>query len=97
MTQITKQIDELTSETYIFSTHAMDSNKPILYLDKYWVSVKESKRHKPRIVSNYSRLSSRDSSLTEDQVPLTDELKKEAIQLYISNIQVCKWSERNKS
>ena len=96
MVQIIKQIDELTTETYIFTTMNMDSDKPVLYLDRYWVSVKETKRHKPRIVSNYSRLSGRDSNLTEDQVPLTDELKAEAIQLYISKIIVRKWSERNK-
>ena len=87
---VEKQIDELTEERFEFY---QTENK--LYLDKYFVSKRESTRKRNyRILVRYDRLRERDNTITEDQVPFTDEIKAQAIKQYVDSIKCLKWSER---
>jgi hypothetical protein len=88
--EIEKQIDELTIEKWRF--RFIDRN---IYLESYYILQKESKRHKNyRTLKKYERLSKRDSNVEESEVPLTDELKQEALNQFVSKIKILKWSER---
>ena len=87
---IQKQIDELTEERFEFY---QTENK--LYLDKYFVSKRESTRKRNyHPIVRYDRLRERDNTITEDQVPFTDEIKAQAIKQYVDSIKCLKWSER---
>ena len=95
MIRIEKPIDELTTEIFEFAEFDMSAGYNLI-LDNYYILKKESKRHKPVIISKYCRLNVRDSNITENQVPLTDEIKTQVFNEYISKIKVIKWSEKNK-
>jgi hypothetical protein len=89
---IEREIDELTIERFEFY---QTDNK--LYLDKYYIMKRESKRKRIyNLVRSklYNRLMERDSTLTEAQVPFTDEIKALAIKQYTDSIKCLKWSER---
>jgi hypothetical protein len=65
-----------------------------LVLDRYDVLQKESTRHKYfKSISKYDRLNRRNSGLNDWDVPLSEELKKEALENFVSRISVIKWSE----
>ena len=88
--EIEKQIDELTFEKWRFTF--IDK---AIYLDAYYILQKESKRHRNfRVLKKYERLFDRDSTMTEGEVPFTDEIKTEALNQFVSKIKVIKWSER---
>ena len=88
--EIEKQIDELTIQRWRFIF--IDGN---IYLESYYVLQKESKRHRNyRTLKKYERLSKRDSNMEENEVPLTTELKEEALNQFVYKIKVLKWSER---
>lgn len=87
---VKKQIDELTVEEFDFYVSGTD-----LYLDRYLLLKKENKKkRKYSVLKLYSRLMLRDSTIKEDQVPLTDEIKAEAIKQFTDSIKCLKWSER---
>lgn len=91
---VEKRIDELTIETFEFY---QTENK--LYLDKYYIKKREDTRKRNYIIDRkcyYDRLRQRqgDSTLTEAQVPFTDEIKALAIKQYVDSIKCLKWSER---
>ncbi len=91
--QIEKQIDDLTIERFRFTT--LSNGEAILYLDSYFLLQKENKRMRNyKVLKRYERLSGRDSTITEDEIPLTAGIKAEAIEEFISKIKVLKWSER---
>lgn len=88
--EIQKQIDELTLEKWRF--YILDKR---IYLDAYYLLQKESKRHKNfRTLKGYERLSERNSTMREGEVPFTDEIKQEALNKFVSLLKVMKWSER---
>jgi len=88
--EIQKQIDELTFERWRF--YFLNET---LYLDSYYLLQKESRRHKNfKVLKKYERLMGRDNTLTESEVPFSDELKMEALNKFVSTIKVIKWSER---
>ena len=88
--EIEKQIDELTIQRWRFSF--IDRN---IYLESYYVLQKESKRNRNyRTMKKYERLNKRDNNMEENEVPLTTELKEEALNQFVSKIKVLKWSER---
>jgi hypothetical protein len=89
--EIRKQIDDLTLEiwgfTFIYGT---------IFLDSYYLGQKESKRHRNyKSLKQYSRLLGRNNTITESEVPLTDELKTEVLKQFISTIEVKKWGEKD--
>jgi hypothetical protein len=89
--EIRKQIDDLTTEVWIFNFI-----RGHLYLDAYALVKKDSKRHKKcRYELRYERLNRRDSNIEERDVPLSDNIRKEALKVYCSKIKCLKWSERN--
>ena len=91
MMEIIKEIDELSFERWIFMYLRND-----IFLDHYSICKKESKRHRSfKVIKKYDRLMERDNSIKEEDVPFSDELKKEALSLFIADIRVIKWSERN--
>lgn len=89
--EIVKQIDELTQEVWNFCF--INGN---LYLDSYFIKKRENnKKRVYRCIKNYDRIYSRNNNITEDEVPLPEEIKQEALRLFTSSIKVLKWSERN--
>jgi hypothetical protein len=70
-----------------------------LYLDGYTLYTRKSKRHKWEVVKIYRRSSwnSRgyfaEAILTIDQVPFTEEIKKEALDNFVKEIEVCLWTK----
>jgi len=87
---VEKRKDELTLETWEF--YFLDG---ILYLDKYLLCKRESKsKRKYETLKKYDRLRERDSTIEESQVPLTDEIKNEAFNQFVSKIKILRWSER---
>lgn len=86
---VEKTIDDLTLEKFTFIT--LDHK---LYLDTYSIRKRESKRHTYKLIKLYNRLSTRDSSMTEDEVPFTLGIRAEALQMYKDTLKCLKWSER---
>jgi hypothetical protein len=87
---IEKQIDELTIERFEFY---QTENK--LYLDKYFIMKRENTRKRNyNTVVRYDRLRERDNTITEAEVPFTDEIKTQAINQFTNSIKCLKWSER---
>lgn len=89
---VERRIDELKVETFEFY---QTDNK--LYLDRYFISKREDvnkRKYNIDRANYYYRLMERDSTLTEAQVPLTDDIKAQAIKQYVDSIKCLKWSER---
>ncbi len=89
--EIIKDKSELEYERWSF--YFMDNK---ILLDTYCVFKKETKKHKSfKCVDFYNRLNERDSSIKESEVPFYDEIKKEALDLFVSKLSVRLWSERS--
>ena len=92
MIVIEKQVNTLRKEIWVFT---LLRNQ--LILDSYSMSDRESTRHrKYKTIRYYDRLDRKYCTIDEDLVPLTDELKSEAIKKLSDSIECIKWSERNK-
>lgn len=63
-----------------------------LVLNEYVVESRPSKRHGYKTGMAYIRTSARESSLREDQVPLTDEVKARALAEFTKELSVVLWS-----
>ena len=88
--RIEKQIDELNKEIWDFTV--IDRN---IYLNGYYLMKRESKRHRKYIdIKKYDRLMGRDSTITESEVPFTDDLKNEVLEEYFKTVKCLRWSER---
>lgn len=84
-----KQIDELTKEQ--FSFWVKDN---IIILDSYFLLRRENTRKRTwNSLKKYERLSSRNSNITLQEVPLTEEIKTEVLQEYIKTLKVMTWEE----
>ena len=84
-----KQIDELTKEQ--FSFWVKDN---IIILDSYFLLSRENTRKRTwNTVRNYERLSGRSSRITLEQVPFTEEIKREVLEQYIKTLKVMTWVE----
>lgn len=89
---VEKQIDELTKEQ--FSFWVKDNT---LVLDSYYLFSRENKsKRKYNFVKRYERLSHRNSSMTLQEVPLTEEIKTEVLQEYFKILKVMTWEEYKK-
>jgi len=62
-----------------------------LVLDAYVKTVRKSKRHKGIQEQAYVRLFARDSTISEEQVPWSQELAEEALRVLTSSIRVGRW------
>lgn len=86
---IEKQIDELTKETFRFWI-----KDNLIILDSYALLHRETTRKRNyNFIKRYERLGGRDSKTTLQEVPLTEELKAEALQEYIKTLRVIIWTE----
>ena len=81
-----KSDDGLTVETWRF---CLIGNH--LVLDDYAKVVRPTRRHKGTAVSHYNRLSSRESTLDEAQVPWDEAIASEALVAYMQQIKVGRW------
>lgn len=88
--ELNYKTDELTQEQYVFW---FDDSRKTLWLDQYEIQTRETKRHKFRTVKQYKRLSSRSDyiNVKKEEVPLSDQIKKNAIDKLISEIKVDYW------
>lgn len=83
------KIDDLNKEVYKFWENSTD-----LILDSYSLLSRENKRkQKWSYLKTYERVSSRQSTISEDEVPLTREIKKMVLDEYIKLLSVKTWSE----
>jgi hypothetical protein len=63
-------------------------------LDKHYQLERESTRHKKyNTVSNYDRLSARDSNLSEKDVPIPVHVQNDIRDFVSKNLTIIKWSE----
>ena len=86
---IEKQIDELTKEQFGF--RIFDN---VIVFDSYNLFLRENKtKRKYRSIKCYDRLHTRNSNITLEQVPLTEEIKTEVLQEYIKTLKVMTWEE----
>jgi hypothetical protein len=85
-TEIIKEIDEFNREIYRFCL----LNDTKLILDEFRIEFRETKRHKFKCNKFYERLRQRESTLTIDDVNLTEELKQEVIAEFMSKLEVIK-------
>jgi len=83
------KIDDLNKEVYRFW-----ENGTHLVLDSYNLLNRENKRkQKWTYLKTYERLSDKQSTLSENEVPLTDEVKELILDEYIKLLSVKTWSE----
>lgn len=86
---IEKQIDELTKEQFGFWV-----NNNVIILDSYFLLRRENTRKRTwNSLKKYERLSSRNSNITLQEVPLTEEIRNEVLQEYIKTLKVMTWEE----
>jgi hypothetical protein len=83
-----RQIDSLHQEQWYF--YYDDSNQ-VLYLNKYYLMYRETTRHKWKTEKKYDRIDSRYSTLTQSEVPFSEDIKAQALQEYIQGIAVRLW------
>lgn len=90
MITIERCIDELTIETWYF--RFIDGN---IMLQSYYFDKRESKRHrKYKTIKKYDRFDSRNSTLNEEDVVLTDKMRQEVLNQFMSTVRVLKWGEK---
>ena len=93
--KIANKIDELTKEEWTFSyvTYLSDLK---LILNYYSVSKKEkktSKEYKP--IKQYNRFNTRQSNMTEEEVPLNAAIREEVLERFMDSVEVVKFNELN--
>lgn len=89
---LVKQIDELTREEFDF----YQTNNTLI-LDSYRYSTRENTRKRSYTsIKRYERLRNRNSNITLQEVPLTEEIKTEVLQEYIKTLKVMTWEEYKK-
>lgn len=82
--------DQLRREIWSFWYY---DNRHAIVLDGYRQEERPSKRHKYQVESMYSRLRSREAKIEEADVPLPEDVVKEAIDKFNSSLRVSKWDE----
>jgi len=89
---LVKQIDELTREEFDFY-----QTNNVLILDSYRYSTRENtKKRTYNPIKRYERLSHRNSNMTLQEVPFTEEVKRQALEEYIKTLKVMTWEEYKK-
>jgi len=90
MIEIKKQRNALSREVWIFKIIGNT-----LFLDEYYIAEKESPRHrKYKNTLYYNRIMGRNNTITEEEVPLSREVKDEALNMYFNKVKCIKWDER---
>ena len=91
MYKIKKQINALKIEVWEFVII-----RNTLYLDKYYTAEKESTRHrKYKKILYYDRIMNRNNTIAEEEIPLSNDIKEEALSIYFNQVKCIKWSERH--
>lgn len=91
--KIGNKIDELTIEEWTFSYVAYLGDVKLI-LNYYSVSKKEKKTSKKyKVIKNYNRFNERQSNITEEEVPLNAAIREEALERFMDNVEVVKFSE----
>jgi len=83
--EIVKDNNELEQEVFRFH---FDDRDAILLLDHYIKATRESKRHKFKPVTKYDRLMKSNCNIQEFEIPLTEEIRKQAFDKFVSGIKV---------
>tara|TARA_R110001632_G_scaffold229381_1_gene365452 strand:+ start:120 stop:392 length:273 start_codon:yes stop_codon:yes gene_type:complete len=90
MIEIKKQRNALRIEVWIFTVI-----RNTLFLDKYYTAEKESTRHrKYKNTLYYDRIMRRNNTIKEEEVPLSRDIKEEALNMYFDKVKCMKWNER---
>lgn len=92
---ISPGINELHREVFVFG---FGYNGKMLYVDSYSTQERQSTRHKWSPIKIYERVSHggnylRNSILKASEVPLTEEIKKKALEKLMSEINVGIWEK----
>lgn len=83
--EVVKDITPL--EKKVFRFFFLEKNSSLV-LDSYSLKLRESRRHKYKEVLAYHRLNSRFSTLKADDIVLSEEIKTEALKVFIDKIKV---------
>lgn len=92
---LTKKLDPLTKENWEFIV--IGNN---IYLDSYQlINYATTRKRNGGVVKWYSRLQHSINKyslnlIKSDEVPLTDEIKKEVLEKYLSKLKVIRWEEK---
>ena len=86
---VERKLDDFNRLTWGFIM--IDKN---IVVSTYSVWARQTKRHGWKIVNSYRSHDRRHSSLQENDVPLPEDVKQEALDLYVSMLRVCKFSDR---
>lgn len=90
---IEKQIDNCKKEIFTFWFYDM---RGILYLDTYSIQQRETPRHKYHTIKQYARLDHQRNPMKWiklEDVPFTKEIKKLALDKFVSELKVDVWKE----
>lgn len=86
---IEKQIDELTKEQFTFWV-----NGNLIILSAYFLLSRENTRKRNyKAIKRYDRLYERESNITLEEVPFTEEMRVEALSEYVKSLKVMTWAE----
>lgn len=86
---IEKQIDELTKEWFTFWV-----NGNLIILSTYFLLSRENTRKRTyTAIKKYDRLYERDSNITLEEVPLTQEIREEVLSEHVKSLKVMTWAE----
>lgn len=89
--ELKKVISDNTYDEYEF--YISDN---IIYLDEYRrKTIKEGSKRTYIVTKLYDRITTRNNTITENDIPFDDDIRKEAVEKYCSTIVCKKWSERN--
>jgi len=83
-------IDDFNKVQYGFY---FDDRKMIIYLDKYIILYRETKRHGWKISKQYERLDQRHNTIKLEDIPFDDNIKTKAKQIFVDQITVDIWPE----
>lgn len=85
--EVEHPLNELSTVKWIFWLDGTN-----MWLDHYIEMSRVSKRHKFIVNRNYNRLDLRQSNMTVEEVPLSEEVKSEALKQLVSQITIQKWA-----
>lgn len=83
--EILKDINDLEQECFRFSFSERDC---ILILDNYIKANRESKKHKFKPILKYDRMMKSVCTIKDFEIPLTEEIRAQAFNKFISRIRV---------
>lgn len=87
------QHDDLHKEEWTFY---FDTNSMVLYLDKYIMWERPTKRSGWKIFQSYNRLPDRNAGMKIEEVPFDEDVRLKALANFIRSVEVKTWEETHR-